>query len=93
MNPVRLRSVLMCALLLAFPVSAAAPQEEEEADPDAKFLDQLVANGVPAAYGEIVSALSDSAGEALKEALKERPGDIARFANQKVWREKISNLN
>lgn len=93
MNPVRLRSVLMCALLLAFPVSAAAPQEEKEADPDAKFLDQLVANGVPAAYGEIVSALSDSAGEALKEALKERPGDIARFANQKVWRDRISNLN
>jgi|GEM_PF-1045311 hypothetical protein len=94
MKSVRLLCILLSAALALCAASAVLGEDQEpEPDPDAKFLDQLATNGIPAAYGEILSALSDSAGDALKEAVKNKSGEIVKFANQKVWRDKISNLN
>ncbi len=84
---------LLAALLALAGPAALAQDDEPEADPDIQFLDQLATNGIPAAYGEILGALTDSAGDALKEAVKTRSSDLAKIANQKVWRDKISDIN
>ncbi|BCW99411.1 MAG: hypothetical protein KatS3mg024_2238 [Armatimonadota bacterium] len=94
MMSVRFLRILLSTALVICAASAVLGQgEEPEPDPEAQFLDQLATNGIPAAYGEILSALSDSAGDALKEAVKSKSGEIVKFANQKVWRDKISALN
>lgn len=79
------------ALLICFVFAGAASVlAEDEVNPDAQFLDQLATNGIPAAYGEILGALTDGAGDALKEGVKQGSPNLATLANQKVWRDKIS---
>ena len=71
-----------------FPIPASA----ENDSPDVKFLDQIATQGIPAAYNEILGALTDGSGEALKEGVKTKSADLAKLANQNVWRDKISRV-
>lgn len=78
------------ALVLA---TAPVNSQEPEANPDIQFLDQLLANGIPAGYGEILGALSDGATDALRAGVQQGSPNLATLANQKVWRDKISAVN
>jgi hypothetical protein len=79
-----------CFWMALYPV---APVRGNTPAPEVAFLDQLAIQGIPAGYGVILGELTDNATIALKEGVVGKSGDLAKLANQKVWRDKISNVS
>lgn len=59
---------------------------------DAVFLDQLVSQGLPAGYGEILGALVDSAKDASTKAAASGSGDAAKLASQYALRDSLKRI-
>ncbi len=86
------RPPITFAILLSL-ICCVTPAWADTAAPEVAFLDQLATQGIPPAYGQILEALTDGANDAFVEGVKNKSVDMAKLANQSVWRDKISKVN